>query len=59
MLLGHIVIALPFSILVILPRLQSLDPSINEAARDLGASEVAAFGLVTLPLLSRPSCRAS
>jgi spermidine/putrescine transport system permease protein len=50
-LLGHIVISLPYSVLVILPRLQSLDPSINEAARDLGANEVKAFGLVTLPLL--------
>jgi spermidine/putrescine transport system permease protein len=49
--LGHVVIALPFSILVILPRLRSLDPSLNEAARDLGASEMSAFRLVTLPLL--------
>jgi spermidine/putrescine transport system permease protein len=49
--LGHVVIALPFSILVILPRLRSLDPAMVEAARDLGASDFAAFGLVTLPLL--------
>jgi spermidine/putrescine transport system permease protein len=50
--LGHVVIALPFSILVILPRLRSLDPSLGEAARDLGASELGAFRLVTLPLLA-------
>jgi spermidine/putrescine transport system permease protein len=50
--LGHAVIALPFSILVILPRLRSLDPSLGEAARDLGASELGAFRLVTLPLLT-------
>jgi spermidine/putrescine transport system permease protein len=49
--LGHVVIALPFSILVILPRLRSLDPAMVEAARDLGASDLAAFRLVTLPLL--------
>jgi spermidine/putrescine transport system permease protein len=49
---GHIVISLPYSVLVILPRLRSLDPSINEAARDLGASEVKAFTLTTLPLLA-------
>jgi spermidine/putrescine transport system permease protein len=49
--LGHVVVALPFSILVVLPRLRSLDPSMVEAARDLGAGEVAAFNLVTLPLL--------
>ena len=49
--MGHVVIALPFSILVILPRLRSLDPAMVEAARDLGASDLAAFRLVTLPLL--------
>jgi spermidine/putrescine transport system permease protein len=49
--LGHVVIALPFSILVILPRLRSLDPALVEAARDLGSGEISAFNLVTLPLL--------
>ena len=50
--LGHVVISLPYSVLVILPRLRTLDPSIAEAARDLGASELGAFRLVTLPLLT-------
>jgi len=49
--LGHVVVALPFSILVVLPRLRSLDPAMVEAARDLGAGEITAFNLVTLPLL--------
>lgn len=49
--LGHAVIAMPFAVLVILPRLRSLDPSMMEAARDLGSNEVTAFSLVTLPLL--------
>lgn len=49
--LGHVVIALPFAILVLLPRLRTLDPSMNEAARDLGASDMTAFRLITLPLL--------
>jgi spermidine/putrescine transport system permease protein len=49
--LGHVVIAMPFSVLVVLPRLRSLDPSMIEAARDLGSNEVTAFSLVTLPLL--------
>ena len=49
--IGHVVIAMPFSILVILPRLRSLDPAMVEAARDLGASDLGAFRLVTLPLL--------
>jgi spermidine/putrescine transport system permease protein len=49
---GHVVISLPYSVLVILPRLRTLDDSILEAARDLGASPVKAFALVTLPLLA-------
>lgn len=49
---GHIVISLPYSVLVILPRLNTLDSSITEAARDLGASDLKAFVLVTLPLLT-------
>ena len=49
---GHVVISLPYSVLVILPRLRTLDDAILEAARDLGASEAKAFALVTLPLLA-------
>jgi spermidine/putrescine transport system permease protein len=49
---GHVVISLPYSLLVILPRLRTLDEAILEAARDLGASDVKAFALVTLPLLA-------
>jgi spermidine/putrescine transport system permease protein len=49
---GHVVISLPYSVLVILPRLRTLDESITEAAKDLGASDLKAFALVTLPLLA-------
>lgn len=49
---GHVVISLPYSVLVILPRLRTLDSSIIEAASDLGASELKAFLLVTLPLMA-------
>jgi len=49
--LGHAVITLPFAILVVMPRLRSLDPAMNEAALDLGASSFAAFRLITLPLI--------
>lgn len=49
---GHVVISLPYSVLVILPRLRTLDASITEAARDLGASDLKAFLFVTLPLLT-------
>lgn len=49
--LGHTVVALPFALLVIYPRLRGLDPSLVEAGRDLGASSGATFRLVTFPLL--------
>jgi spermidine/putrescine transport system permease protein len=49
---GHIVISLPYSVLVILPRLRTLDPFVAEAACDLGASDLKAFWFVTLPLLA-------
>lgn len=49
---GHVVISLPYTVLVILPRLRTLDPSIGEAALDLGASELRSFAFVTLPLLA-------
>ncbi len=48
---GHIVIALPYTILVIMPRLQRLSTSLEEAARDLGASPFQSFRRVTFPLL--------
>ncbi|MGN6378565.1 MAG: ABC transporter permease [Gaiellales bacterium] len=48
---GHVVISLPYCLLVILPRLRTLDPAVGEAARDLGASPFRGFILVTLPLL--------
>ena len=48
---GHVVVALPYTILVIVPRLQRLSISLDEAARDLGAGPYEAFRRVTLPLL--------
>ncbi|MES2962874.1 MAG: ABC transporter permease [Bdellovibrionota bacterium] len=49
--IAHVTLTLPFAILVIAARLQALDSSIEEAARDLGASELQVLRKVTLPLL--------
>jgi spermidine/putrescine transport system permease protein len=49
--IGHIVITLPYTILVLMPRLQQIDVSLEEAAYDLGASRFRTFRSVTLPLL--------
>ena len=49
--IGHIVISLPYTILVLVPRLEQIDASLEEAAYDLGASALRAFRSVTLPLI--------
>jgi spermidine/putrescine transport system permease protein len=49
---GHIVIALPFAVLVLVPRLERIPVWLEEASRDLGAGPLTAFRSITLPLLT-------
>jgi spermidine/putrescine transport system permease protein len=49
--MGHIVLAIPYTILILVPRLERLDIRLEEAARDLGAGWFQTFRLITLPLL--------
>jgi spermidine/putrescine transport system permease protein len=49
---AHVVITVPYTVLILLPRLRTLEASLTEAARDLGASHLSAFWLVTRPLLT-------
>ena len=49
MLISHITFCLPYVILQVLPKLQQMDPSIPEAARDLGCTPLRAFFKVELP----------
>ena len=51
-LMGHVVIALPYSILVLMARMQSLDPALADASGSLGAGPVTTFRKVTLPVLA-------
>jgi spermidine/putrescine transport system permease protein len=48
---AHITFCMSYVAVVVRARAVSLDPHIEEAARDLGASAVGAFRYVTLPLL--------
>ena len=50
-LIGHVVIALPFCVLLLLPRIASIDKRLEEAAHDLGASGLTTFRRVVLPLI--------
>jgi spermidine/putrescine transport system permease protein len=49
--IGHILIGLPFVMTVVSARLHGFDTSLEEAAMDLGASEVMTFRRVTMPLI--------
>ena len=49
---AHVVIALPFAILTIVPRMERIPVALEEASRDLGASWWTAFRTVTFPLLA-------
>lgn len=50
--LAHVSFSLAYVVIVVLARLRTMDPALEEAALDLGASELAAFRQVTLPLLA-------
>ena len=51
-LLGHVALALPYVIIVVMARLKTLDPSLREAALSLGASETQAGIRVILPWIA-------
>lgn len=50
--IGHVVVILPYTILTLTPRLERLGTDMEEAARDLGASPFSTFRRVTMPLLT-------
>lgn len=47
---GHVAITLPYVVLTTRHRLEAIPPSLEEAARTLGASRVQTFAAVTAPL---------
>ena len=49
LLLGHMVLATPFVVLSVTPRLKQMDPNLYEAALDLGATPARALFKVVLP----------
>ena len=51
LIIGHVVILLPYVILVLIPRLERIDVRLEEAAYDLGASSWRTFRSITLPLI--------
>lgn len=51
-LLSHIAFSVPIAVLMILPRLTEMSPTLVDAARDLGASRYNVFTKVILPFIS-------
>ncbi len=49
--LGHVLICIPFSIVVLLSAFRGLDQSLEEASMDLGVGRMQTFLRVTLPLV--------
>lgn len=49
---GHVVVALPWTILVVTARLRTLEPEIELAGRDLGAGQWQAMRRITLPIIA-------
>ena len=49
--IGHILIGLPFVFTVVSTRLYGFDRALEEAAMDLGANEIKTFWRITLPLI--------
>ena len=50
--IGHTVLALPFTVLLLMPRIASIDTRLEEAAHDLGASGMVTVRRVLLPLIT-------
>jgi ABC-type spermidine/putrescine transport system permease subunit II len=49
---GHVVLIVPYVLVVVVARLESFDVRLEQAARDLGARPPAALARVTLPLIA-------
>jgi spermidine/putrescine transport system permease protein len=48
---GHTIIALPFATLILLSRISGIDPALEDAAMDLGATYATTLRRVVLPLI--------
>ena len=52
LLIAHVMVSISFVVIVVRSRLIGFDPNLEEAAADLGATPLATFRTVTLPLLA-------
>jgi len=52
LIISHVTFSMPFVVITVRSRIAGHDPSIEEAARDLGANEIRTFFRVTLPMIA-------
>ncbi len=50
--IAHVMFSMSYVVVTVKSRLQGMDPHIEEAARDLGASEPQAFWRITMPMIA-------
>jgi spermidine/putrescine transport system permease protein len=50
--IGHVVVALPYTLLIIIARLAGFDPNLEEAALDLGAGYPTTLRRIVLPIIT-------
>ena len=50
--IGHVVVALPYTLLIIISRLAGFDPNLEEAALDLGAGYPTTLRRIVLPIIT-------
>ena len=48
---GQLIVVLPFVVLTLMARVQRMDPSLEEAGRDLGCTPLGVFRRITAPLI--------
>jgi putrescine transport system permease protein len=51
--IGHVMLCISYVAIIVQSRVKELNPSLEEAALDLGATPVKVFFLITLPLISQ------
>jgi len=50
--IAHVVVGLPYTFLIVISRLAGLDPSLEEAAMDLGATYLTTLRRIVLPIIA-------
>lgn len=50
--IGHVVISLPYAMLVLQARIQAMDPALEEMSASLGATSITTFGRIIFPQLA-------